>query len=178
MTAQTMTVRKWFWVWEFEKETQWLDQMARSGWVLEAVGFCKYTFAPCEPGAYTVRLEMRGDDPNYISFMQETGAEYVGRMGNWIYFRKRAEHGMFDLFSDLDSRMAHLQKIGRMLLTVGGACLLITTALWLIIVLMQLHPALFALCWVDLIGSVLLFYALGRIHGTMEMLEKERLLRE
>ena len=68
------TVKKVFWVWDFEKEERWLNTMAQSGWVLEKVGFCVYHFAACAPGEYTVRLEMRNHDDAYISFMQETGA--------------------------------------------------------------------------------------------------------
>ena len=85
------TIRKWFWVWEFEKEEQWLNVMANSGWLLDGVGWCKYEFVACEPGAYTVRLEMRDHDENYLAFMQETGAEYVGRMAKWIFFRRKTE---------------------------------------------------------------------------------------
>ena len=27
------TIRKWFWVWDFEKEEDWLNEMAMNGWV-------------------------------------------------------------------------------------------------------------------------------------------------
>ena len=37
-----------------------------------------------EPGAYSVRLEMHPCDKDYLSFMEETGAEYVGRMLQWV----------------------------------------------------------------------------------------------
>ena len=53
--AERKTVRKWFWVWEFDKEERWLNQMALSGWALAEVGFCRYVFDACEPGAYIVR---------------------------------------------------------------------------------------------------------------------------
>ena len=66
------TIRKWFWVWDFEKEEDWLNEMAMNGWVLESVGFCTYHFLRCEPGEYTVRLEMRTYDPEYVAFMEET----------------------------------------------------------------------------------------------------------
>ena len=66
------TVRKWFWVWDFDKEEQWLNEMAMSGWALVSVGWCSYTFEECEPGEYTIRLEMHGADDSYISFMRET----------------------------------------------------------------------------------------------------------
>ena len=71
------TVRKWFWAWDFEKEEQWLNAMANSGWLLDGVGWCTFHFVACEPGAYTVRLEMRDRDENYLAFMQETGADGI-----------------------------------------------------------------------------------------------------
>ena len=83
------TLRKWFWVWDYEKEERWINEMAMSGWVLDSVGFCKYNFVKCEPGEYTVRMEMRDHDDAYLNFMEETGAEYVGRMVKMIYFRKK-----------------------------------------------------------------------------------------
>ena len=73
--AETKTVYKIFWVWEFEKEERWLNEMAMNGWALKSVGFCRYTFERTEPGAYTVRLEMRGADEGYLDFMRESGAE-------------------------------------------------------------------------------------------------------
>ena len=118
------TIRKWFMVWDFEKEEEWLNEMALSGWVLDGVGFCSYHFSRCEPGEYTVRLEMHPQDEPYLQFMRDTGAEYVGRMLQWIYFRKKTTEGSFDLFSDIDSRIAHLNKIGRMLSLVGAANLI------------------------------------------------------
>lgn len=167
---QHKTVKKWFWVWEFEKEELWLNTMAQSGWVLDGVEFCKYHFVSCEPGEYTVRLEMHAQDDDYINFMQETGAEYVGRMVQWIYFRKKTVDGAFDLFSDLDSRISHLDRIGKMLLALGGANLAIGLA-------NTFNPVI-SLGWINLLCATLLMYCLGRIHGKKEALEQKRLLQE
>ena len=76
--ARTMTMHKWFWVWEFEKEERWLNEMAMDGWALDSVGYATYNFVQCEPGEYIIRLEMHDADSRYISFMEETGAEGVG----------------------------------------------------------------------------------------------------
>ena len=35
-------VKKWIWIWDFDKEEHWLNTMAQSGWVLDKVGFCRY----------------------------------------------------------------------------------------------------------------------------------------
>ena len=163
------TIHRCFTVWNFEKEERWLNSMAQSGWVLDGVGFCTYHFIACKPGAYTVRLEMHGPDEAYIDFMRETGAEYIGRVFQWIFFRKKAEDGEFDLFSDLDSRIAHLARIGRMLAAVGGANLLIGLA--------NLHgPG--RLGWMNLLCVAALMYALGRIHGKKESLGEKRAIME
>ena len=163
------TIRKWFWVWEFEKEEDWLNEMALSGWVLDSVGLCSYTFARSQPGEYSVRLEMHPYDEAYLSFMRETGAEYIGRMMAWIYFRKKTADGPFDLFSDIDSRITHLDRIGKMLSVVGGMNLVIG-------LINSWNPS--RIGWVNLVCATLLMYSLGRIHGKKEALKRERLLHE
>ena len=155
---------------EFDKEERWLNIMAQQGWVLDKLGFCKYEFIPCEPGAYTIRLEMRDHDEGYLSFMADTGAEYVGRMAKWIYFRKKTEDGPFDIFSDAQSRAAHLDRIIWMLRFVGLANLLIGIA-------NEMNPVV-RMGWVNLLCATLLMYALGRIEGKKEALQRDRLLME
>ena len=169
MMRETKKVWKLFLVWDFEKEEAWLNEMAMNGWVLENVGFCTYHFIHCEPGEYSVRLEMHPYDEAYLSFMEETGAEYIGRMMVWIYFRRKTADGAFDLFSDIDSRISHLDKIGKMLTVIGGANLAIGLA-------NTFCPA--RMGWINLLCATLLMYSLGRIHGKKEALEKERLLHE
>ncbi len=168
--SERMTVRKWIWVWDFDKEEQWLNTMAQQGWVLDRVGFCRYEFVKCEPGEYIVRLEMREHDDGYLSFMADTGAEYVGRMVKWIYFRRKAAYGPFDIFSDLDSRLAHLKRISGMLRFIGIANLVIGLA-------NTMNPVV-DMSWVSLLCATLLMYALGRIEGKEEALERDRLLME
>ena len=163
------TIRKWFWVWSFEKEEEWLNEMAMNGWLLDGVSFITYHFVRCEPGEYSIRLEMHPYDEAYLSFMEETGAEYVGRMMMWIYLRKKTADGAFDLFSDIDSKIRHLDKIGKTLAWIGGANLLIGLA-------NIFSPS--RMGWINLLCATLLMYGLGRIHGKKEALERERLLHE
>ena len=163
-------IKKWIWIWEFDKEERWLNTMAQQGWVLDKLGFCRYEFIPCEPGEYTVRLEMREHDEAYLSFMADTGAEYVGRMMKWIYFRKKTEDGSFDIFSDVDSRIAHLERMCQTMKILGIANLVIGLA-------NSLNPVI-DFGWVNLLCATLLMYALGRLEGKKEALEKDRLLME
>ena len=102
--------------------------------------------------------------------MAETGAEYVGRVMKWIYFRKKTELGKFELFSDLESRITYLDNMCRMLRGVGIANLLIGLA-------NSINPYV-PLGWINLLAATLLMYALGRIEGKKEALENDRLLLE
>ena len=168
--TERKTVYKWFWVWDFEKEERWLNEMAMEGWALVAVGWCRYTFERCEPGAYTIRLEMHEPDAGYIAFVEEAGAEYIGRVTQWLFFRMSAETGSFDLFSDIDSRIAHLERIDRMLFLVGMANLLIG--------IVNGFAGGNRVGILNLLVCTVLMYGLGRIRGKKEELEKERQLRE
>ncbi len=111
------TIHKWFWVWDFDKEEQWLNHMVDQGLCLVDNGFCKYVFEDCAPGAWQIRMELLEHTPAspkgqaYLSFLEETGAQQVGRWLRWVYFRKPTAEGPFDLFSDNRSRMSHLTRI-------------------------------------------------------------------
>ena len=112
--SETKTLHRNFWVWEFEKEERWLNEMAQEGWALQNAGFCTYTFEKTEPGQYIIRLAMLDSSPDFESFMEELEAQSVGHCFSWGYFRRSAQLGPFDLFSDVDSRISHLNKIGQM----------------------------------------------------------------
>lgn len=111
------TIRKCFFVWQFEEEEKWLNEMAARGKALVSVGLCTYIFEDCEPGEYICRMELLENLPSsaegrsYIEFLEETGAEQVGSYLRWCYFRRKASLGAFDLFSDFESRIRHLNRI-------------------------------------------------------------------
>lgn len=115
-------IRKWFWPWDFDKEEMWLNEMSAKGLALHSVGYCRYEFTPCQPGEYNIRIELLENMPNhpesqqYITFMEESGIEQIGSYYRWVYFRKVNDGIPFDIFSDYDSRIKHLDRI---LLIVG-----------------------------------------------------------
>lgn len=116
------TIRKWFWAWEFDKEEQWLNQMAAQGKALVSARYITYEFEDSAPGEYAVRLEMLENAPDsaegqqYISFVEETGAEFVGKVMKWVYFRKKTADGEFELHGDNATRIRHLKGIVHLLL--------------------------------------------------------------
>lgn len=115
------TIHKWFWAWDFDKEEKWLNEMAAKGLALVTIGFCRYTFEECLPGKYNIRLELLENVPahveskHYIKFLEETGAEYLGSITRWVYFRKKTDSGEFNLFSDNSSRIKHLNRLSFLL---------------------------------------------------------------
>ena len=167
--VERKTIHKWFWVWDFEKEERWLNEMAQNGWLLEGVGFAAYHFVKAEPGEYTIRLEMHPADEAYLDFLRSSGVEYIGRCFQWIYLRRPSAEGPFDLFSDIDSKIQHLDRIGKMLFLIGMANLLIG-------LVTVFNPS--RIGWVNLLCCALLMYGLGRIHGKKETLELDRVLHE
>ena len=108
-----------FWAaWDYELEEMWLNHMAQQGWHLLRVTMgTYYTFEKGEPGAYQYRLEMLDESKGeqYLSFMEEAGIEKIGGYLWWVYFRKKNDGTPFELFSDVKSRIAHLQRIKKLM---------------------------------------------------------------
>ena len=125
------TVKKWFWVWDFQKEEQWLQQMAAKGLALVSVGFTRYEFEDTQGGEYDVCLQLleqnikHPESVKYIEFLESTGAEHVGSYFRWVYLRKKRAEGGLKLFSDYQSRVKQLSRIIGMIVPVSVANILI-----------------------------------------------------
>lgn len=110
-------VIKSYFVWNCDKEEKWLNEMAAKGLSLVSVGFFNYLFDDNKSDEYTIRLELLDNLPShpesqqYIRFVEETGAEYVGSVFRWVYFRKKKADGVFDLYSDRESVIKYLNRI-------------------------------------------------------------------
>ncbi|MDO4276615.1 MAG: DUF2812 domain-containing protein [Eubacteriales bacterium] len=110
-------IHKLFMAWDFEEEEKWINEMAAKGLELTDMSLGRYVFEEGEQGAYQYRVELLEYLPNhpqseqYIRFMEETGIEHVASMNRWVYFRKKADEGSFELYSDTDSKITHLKRI-------------------------------------------------------------------
>ncbi|MCL2137225.1 MAG: DUF2812 domain-containing protein [Coriobacteriia bacterium] len=117
-----MQVKQWKLFLDFEKEEDWLNNQAARGLAMKHYTFRRYTFEECEPGEYIYRIELlkdsvtSSDNAKYLQFVEESGVEHVDSYLNWAYFRKAAAEGPFDLYTDLESRIAHYQRIIRLFL--------------------------------------------------------------
>lgn len=115
----------------YEKEEQWLNEMSAKG--LQFVGYTwgTYLFEPGEPGAYRYRIELlenpssHPESQQYLNFMEESGVTPICSYLNWVYFKKPASQGAFDLYSDLPSRIRHYQRVAKLLGIILGANLFV-----------------------------------------------------
>ena len=163
------TVYRWWWVWDYEKEEQWLNEMAMSGWVLERVEFITYHFVYIENNDYVIHLDMLRHDGDYEQFMAEIGAEYIGHVVGWVYYRQKLSVGGSAAPANIDLRIEQLERISKMLLIIGLVNILIGVANTINVTRLGI---------VNLLCGCLLMYALGRIHGKEDELKKQRAIHE
>ena len=175
-------IHKWFWAWEAEKEEKWLNEMCAKGLGLASVGFGRYEFEDCTPGEYQYRLEFLEHFPThpesvqYIKFVEDTGAEQIGSITRWVYFRKKSADGPFDLFSDNASRIKHLSRIIALLLTLN-----------IFNIYIGCYNIFIAITWdspanyggiINLAVAALLFYGIFRLNRQRKALKREQQIYE
>lgn len=113
------TVRKKFFIWQYEKEEKWLNEMSAQGWQLVRARLLNYKFKKGNPGEYEYKLELLDKDTKnkesraYMDFLQETNVELVGEVSSWIYLRKKKSEGGFSDDNPLVTRVTHAVKIGQ-----------------------------------------------------------------
>lgn len=108
----------------------------RQGYAFSGISFpISYTFDRVEPQEMIYKLEYTSlikDQDQYIHFVSEYGWEYVGTFFDFSYFRKPKTESTEedDIFSDEESKIAHLDKI----LYSRGIAAMIALAMWFIII--------------------------------------------
>ena len=100
-------VRKAYW--DFEKEEAWLNEMSARGMAMTDYSWCRYVFEDAPNRQYIYRIELLENMPThpesiaYLRFLEESGVEYVASYMRWVYLRKPAADGPFDIYTDIDS---------------------------------------------------------------------------
>lgn len=101
----------------YQREEQWINEMAADGWHLTDFKYIKYSFEKDEPRKYDYRMELLADPPTsdkgkeYLEFMEDAGIECVTTYSNWAYFRKEATDEPFEIYTDYESRKKHLTRV-------------------------------------------------------------------
>lgn len=115
---------KWFTIFEYEKEQDYLREMHRSGWKFVKVkGLGMYYFEKCVPQDVVYQLDYNKEGlshkDEYLRMFDDCGWEYIQDYAGYSYFRKAvAEDGVAEeIFCDEESRFQMMQRVtkGRML---------------------------------------------------------------
>lgn len=119
------TIRKWFWVWDENKEKKFLEEMASKGHRLVKVGFGKYEFEEDRPKNLIYEFDFRGiekiKEGEYLQIYEDAGWTFVSRFGGWYYFARERndEEPDLTLFSDNESKRARYRRLLLFLVIVG-----------------------------------------------------------
>lgn len=115
-----------------EKETEFLNEMARQGYAMTGFVLGFYSFDPCQPGEYIYQIDITEGmfrvSNDYREFMRDMEVEIVCLWGPWVILRKKAAEGSFVLYTDVESRVEHYTKIKRLFkgaLTVEIICIFV-----------------------------------------------------
>lgn len=101
-----------------ERIEEQANRMAKEGWLLEKFGSLFSTYRRGAPGEYEYRVQVKEagiDRLTYIAELTEFGIEEVGSVGDLLILRKSSDGTPFELYSDLDSRIAQQKKAVRYL---------------------------------------------------------------
>lgn len=152
---------KWFTIFQYDKEQEYLEKMHASGWKFTRVsGLGIYHFEKAERESYVYRLDYNkeglADKEAYVQMFADCGWEYLQEYAGYCYFRKATSEAgeSDDIFCDDQSRLQMMERVlkGRMLplLIIFFCCLLPQ----FLINLLSTHNYVVS----AVIGSILLLY--------------------
>lgn len=102
---------KWFTIFEYEKEQDYLREMHKSGWKFTKVtGLGMYHFEKCTPQDVVYQLDYNQEGlahkDEYLKMFEDCGWEYIQDFFGYSYFRKAVtDNGSTEeIFCDDDSR--------------------------------------------------------------------------
>lgn len=179
------TINKLLFIWDWEEEERWLNEMSAQGWQFVKYSFpFRYTFEQGEPGAYQYRLQAMNhrfgskEGQDYLAFLRDANIELVESYLFWAYLRKSTADGKpFELFSDIESKMKHLNRFR--LIPLLCLILLCVNLIWGAPTLIH-YGGFFgmALVTLEVFLSALMIYGLTRMSVKYAELEKQRQLHE
>lgn len=126
---------KFFSIWGYEKEQEYLRTMHKRGWKLVRItGIGVYHFEKCEPQDVIYQLDYNKEGlehkEEYVKMFEDCGWEYLQDFVGYSYFRKPASEttGSEEIFCDDSSRLQMMDRVfkGRVLpLVILFSCVLI-----------------------------------------------------
>lgn len=166
---------KLFFIWDYEKEEKWINEMSKNGLKLVKVSLGKYWFEK-ESCDYTYRIEMLENDitspqsKDYIEFLDDVKIDVAAVYMNYLYLRKKGE---FELFSDNISKIKYISKIRNFI----ARFIVLMSIIFLFVINNNINSSLSSLnLFTIILSAVMLLLAINgliRIQVTLNDLKKE-----
>ena len=167
---ETKKELKFFSIWRYEKEQEYLRTMHKSGWKLVRItGIGVYHFEKCEPQDVIYQLDYNKEGlkhkEEYVKMFEDCGWEYLQDFADYSYFRKPASEmaGSEEIFCDDSSRLQMMDRVfkGRVLpLLILFSCVLIPC------LIRDLSEKEYAL--VPLLAALIVLYLWAFIHFAIQ----------
>lgn len=162
----------------FDKDTEqdWIMEMSNQGWAFENFFLGVYTFKPSEPGEYIYQIDLlddwMGDKKDFSEFMEDSGVEVVAQWYRWVFLRKRAEEGPFEMYTDIESKIVQYKRMEKFFLVI----LILESIIFLVEFLAAIRTRSMALIIATmLIGLIvmILFHNVLKCKEKIKALQKE-----
>jgi hypothetical protein len=131
MSGDTVVRYKVHFVWQDDREEDWLRDMARQGLhLVKANPFCRYVFRRGAPADVAYRLDYghrARKDPGYQQLFQDAGWEHVLSCAGREYWRKAVDVTEPQIFTDAASKASRLRRMRATLIAVGVPSLVAAT---------------------------------------------------
>jgi len=120
-----MSKSVWKAFYDEQKEERWLNEMSAKGYALTNYTWMHYRFEDAAPGEYIYRIELLDNDIKtkeslaYLDFLKQSDVEFVASYMRWVYLRKKAADGPFEVYTDNESKLAYLKRLSNFYLTFG-----------------------------------------------------------
>lgn len=128
----------------FDKEENWLNDMARQGYRFTKKTSFGYTFEWDKPERATIKMDYRTfkkqeDFEDYCALFEDSGWEHIAgtRSLGYQYFKKTDKGGSEEIFSDVDSKAGRYKRLAAMWAFLGWSFIPILVAL---IATHAIHP--------------------------------------
>ncbi len=161
-----------------DKEVAWLNKEASQGnsFIKFFLGF--YFFEKTEEDKYQYDIDLLttyNDFDNFKSFMKESDIEVLSRWYKWVYVRKLNDNKLFELYSDLDSKIEHYQRIMKMF-KVAFIIELICLFIEILVPLIENQMKLINFIFISLIVffAIVLFGAYSKLSEKIEFYRLEK----
>lgn len=108
---------KFYFTYNKERTAEWLDTMSREGYALKKAVGPFFSFVPCNPGEYEYQVDYAPLPPSagrdYKETMEDLGVDVICKFGPWVYLRKEKDGAPFELYTDRESRIDHLENVAK-----------------------------------------------------------------